>query len=224
MEIDIRDKEIINQTVNFVRTYHSKQSKLPTVPGPDEEGLKLLARVYTIAKKYRQLEKENHYKDEYGASTWRGDFEFYRNIHFVLTWCDKFSVCIDAYFPIDPNGQEQPHQGPAPAAKVGRPSQLDKTVKDYMLLKDDDQKDELLNKLHELIDGEKGRGTALVVLVCEVMGLMTKPGYTVMVKEFGDIGARSGYDGYHDKGINYFKKEEINGIMTHLARFKDGLK
>ena len=93
-----------------------------------------------------------------------------------------------------------------------------------MLLKDDDQKDELLKKLHELIDGEKGRGTALVVLVCEVMGLMTKPGYTVMVKEFGDIGARSGYDGNHNKGINYFKKEEINGIMTHLARFKDGLK
>ncbi len=95
MEIDIRDKEIINQTANFVRTYHSKQSKLPVVPGPDEEGLKLLSRVYTIAKKYRQQEKENHYKDEYGASTWRGDFEFYRNIHFVLTWCDKFSVFID---------------------------------------------------------------------------------------------------------------------------------
>lgn len=95
MEIDIRDKEIINQTANFVRTYHSKQSKLPVVPGPDEEGLKMLERVYTIAKKYRQQEKENHYKDEYGASTWGGDPEFYRNIHFVLTWCDKFSVFID---------------------------------------------------------------------------------------------------------------------------------
>lgn len=92
MEIDIRDKEIINKTANFVRTYHSKQSKLPVAPGPDEEGLKLLSRVYAIAKKYRQQEKENHYKDEYGASTWGGDPEFYRNIHFVLTWCDKFSV------------------------------------------------------------------------------------------------------------------------------------
>ena len=59
MEIDIKDKEIINQTANFVRTYHSKQSKLPVVPGPDEEGLKMLERVYTIAKKYRQQEKEN---------------------------------------------------------------------------------------------------------------------------------------------------------------------
>ena len=95
MEIDIKDKEIINQTVDFVRTYHSKQSKLPVVPGPDEEGLKLLSRVYTIAKKYRQQEKENHYKDEYGAITWHCDSEFYRNIHFVLTWCDKFSVFID---------------------------------------------------------------------------------------------------------------------------------
>lgn len=115
----------------------------------------------------------------------------------------------------------QPVEAAAPA---GRPSHKGKTVKDCMLLQDDEQKNELLKKLHELIDGKKGRGAALVILVCEVMGLMTKPDHAAMVKEFGNIGVRQGYNDYHSRGYKSYPQEETKGIEEHLARFKDCLK
>lgn len=142
----------------------------------------------------------------------------------TVPFCEAWINWIDTYFPIDPNGQQQPGQETALAASAGRPSHKDKTVKDCMLLQDDEQKNELLKKLHELIDGKKGRRVALVVLVCEAMGLMTNPGHAVMMKEFGYIGARSGYNRFHDMGIKNYKKEEADGIMVHLAGFRDSLK
>lgn len=142
----------------------------------------------------------------------------------ILSFCEAWLHWIDTYFPIDPNGQQQPGQETALAASAGRPSHKDKTVKDCMLLQDDEQKNELLKKLHELIDGKKGRRVALVILVCEAMGLMTNPGHAVMMKEFGYIGARSGYNRFHDMGIKNYKKEEADGIMVHLAGFRDSLK
>lgn len=211
MEIDIRDKEIINQTANFVRTYHSKQSKLPVVPGPDEEGLTLLLRVYTIAKKYRQQEKENHYKDEYGASTWRGDFEFYRNIHFVLTWCDKFSVFIDE------NIEAPAKQKNTASSRPGV------TVKDFMLIDSDDEKERLLKTLHTLIDGEQGKGTALAVLVCMELGLMRKPAFSVMLAEFPGIGSRQGFNKHFYKGYSAYLQQEIDCIKAHLVGFQSSI-
>ena len=86
------EKDIINQTANFVRSYHSKFSN--GLVTPDKEGLKMLAGVYDIAQKYRLQAQKNYYKDEYGAACWHNDFEFYRNVNFILAWCDKFSFLI----------------------------------------------------------------------------------------------------------------------------------
>lgn len=86
------EKDIINQTANFVRSYHSKFSN--GLVTPDKEGLKMLAGVYHIAQKYRLQAQKNYYKDEYGAACWHNDFEFYRNVSFILAWCDKFTILI----------------------------------------------------------------------------------------------------------------------------------
>ena len=148
----------------------------------------------------------------------------YRDFVSIKYLCADWVKWIDRYFPVDPDSQQQPRQDTAPAAPAGRPSHKGKTVKGCMLLQDDEQKNELLKKLHELIDGNKGRRVALVILVCEAMGLMNNPGYAVMMKEFGYIGARSGYNRFHDMGIKNYKKEEADGIMVHLAGFRDSLK
>ena len=114
-------------------------------------------------------------------------------------------------------------QEPAAPRPAGRPSQHGKTIKDYMWLKDDKQKEKLLKKLHQLIDGRKGKAVALVIVVCSAMGLMEKPGHLIMVNEFGDIGNRSGYDRYFSKGYRGYTDEETKGIEKHLAPFKVAL-
>lgn len=93
-----------------------------------------------------------------------------------------------------------------------------KTITDYMMLKDDDQKQKLLDKLHTLIDGNKGYYVALVVLVCVKRGLLkTKPSYTVMKNTFIDIGAKSGYDGQYSMGLKHYTEEEIKGVEEHIS-------
>ena len=141
----------------------------------------------------------------------------------VLSRCDNWIDWIDRYFPPDQSAAHQVAQEPAAPAPAGRPSQHGKTIKDYMLLKDDEKKDELLMKLHQLIDGNKGTGAAFVILACESLGIMTKPGHKVMINEFPGIGSRSGYDKGHRKGYMNYSREERTGIEEHLAPFKVAL-
>ncbi len=65
------------------------------------------------------------------------------------------------------------------------------------LLIQDDKKDELLKKLHLLIDTKKGKPVALVIRLCVELGLMNKPTFGVLQAEFGDIGHHSNYDKYY---------------------------
>lgn len=102
------------------------------------------------------------------------------------------------------------------------PKKKSKSIKDLMLVQEE-QKEQLTDTLHRLIDGKKGKDVALVILVCVQHGLMKKPEYSIMKEIFGEIGAKSGYNSYFLKGLSAYRPEEIKGIETRLSSFIDGL-
>ncbi|MBR0494386.1 MAG: hypothetical protein IJJ83_11605 [Muribaculaceae bacterium] len=95
-------------------------------------------------------------------------------------------------------------------------------IMELMLLDDDEQKQRLLDVLHKLVDKKKGKHVALVFLVCEKCGLMTKPTHQILTSIFGDIGTKSGYNNYYSKGLSSYTPEEIKGIETHILPFVNG--
>lgn len=78
-----------------------------------------------------------------------------------------------------------------------------------------EDKDKVLTKLHSLINGKRGKNVALVIIASVEMGIITKPTYKEVQKEFGDIGAESGYNKYMDK--SKFTKVEYDGIKNRLS-------
>ena len=95
-------------------------------------------------------------------------------------------------------------------------------IMELMLLDDEEQKQRLLDVLHKLVDKKKGKHIALVFLVCEKCGLMTKPTHQILTSIFGDIGTKSGYNNYYSKGLSSYTPEEIKGIETHILPFVNG--
>lgn len=104
-----------------------------------------------------------------------------------------------------------------------RPTTTQRTIFDYMLLENQEQKQKLLETLHTLIDGKKGKDIALVILVCINQGLMQKPTHIILTETFGDIGVKSGYNTAYSKGLENYLPQEINGIETKLKPFINGL-
>lgn len=76
------------------------------------------------------------------------------------------------------------------------------------------EKEERLRRLHKVIDGKKGKDVSLYILIAIEKGWITKPTYTQVKNEFGDIGDKSGYNAYLNK--NKFSDEEINGAKESL--------
>lgn len=85
------------------------------------------------------------------------------------------------------------------------------TFKDKIIA---ENKNEVLNKLHSMIDGKRGKNVALVIFASVEIGLILKPTYTEVKNEFGNVGAESGYNNYLDK--SKFSDSEINGIKKRL--------
>ena len=98
------------------------------------------------------------------------------------------------------------------------------TIMDLMLLDSDGQKQKLLATLHSLIDGKKKKGkyVALVFLICEKYGLISKPTHNLLTPIFGEIGSKSGYNNYYKKGLSVYTDTEIMGIEEHILPFVDG--
>lgn len=89
------------------------------------------------------------------------------------------------------------------------------------LLVQDDKKDELLKKLHLLIDTKKGKPVALVIRLCVELGLMSKPTFGVLKAEFPGIGNKSGYNTHYREYETRYTKVEIEGMKAHLITFQD---
>ena len=98
----------------------------------------------------------------------------------------------------------------AETAETATPSTS--TIMELMLLDDEEQKERLLDVLHKLVDRKKGKHVALVFLVCEKCGLMTKPTHQILTSIFGDIGTKSGYNNYYSKGLSSYTPEEIKDL------------
>ncbi len=113
-----------------------------------------------------------------------------------------------------------------PVEAAARPGKQTKTIKDYILLQDNEQKDRLIKVLHSLLDNKKGRWAGLVVAISVRLGLLAKPTFKMLVAEFGDIGNESGFNKYYDiagkalKGeINTYRKDEIGIIKDKFSCF-----
>ena len=74
-------------------------------------------------------------------------------------------------------------------------------------------KEQLLEKLHKLIDGKKGKFVANVIKACCGIGFIVKPTYTQVRNEFGDIGAKSGYNKYMSEQYNNEDSESIKKAL-----------
>lgn len=108
---------------------------------------------------------------------------------------------------------------PTPLEK-GHQEPKEESLKDYFLVPDD-QKNKLLDKLHTLLDGKKGKYVALVFLVCVENGIMSKkPSFKILEQTFGDIGNRTGYSKYSNIPLSGYDQTEINGIEKHIKPFK----
>ena len=95
-----------------------------------------------------------------------------------------------------------------PTRGRGRPKE---TLKDKMINDADGKK---LQRLHEIWGGRKGKDAALIIVACIKTGWMSKPTYTQVKDEFGDIGHKSGYNKYIDE--KKFTDEEIEGAKNNL--------
>lgn len=90
----------------------------------------------------------------------------------------------------------------------GRPKE---TLKDKML---DDTDGKKLQTIHTKICGKKGKDATLIILACIKKGWMTRPTYTQVKNEFGDIGSKTGYNRYLNEQA--FTKEELEGVINSL--------
>lgn len=124
--------------------------------------------------------------------------------------CSDWIDWIDRYFPPEQSKQEQNNE---------KPVKQDEDLTSYLLVQADKQ-DELLKKLHLLIDGKKGKSVALVIHLCVELGLMSKkPTFGVLTAEFGNIGNASGFNSYYGKYETSYTKEEKDGLKRHFEPF-----
>lgn len=83
------------------------------------------------------------------------------------------------------------------------------------ILGDSQKKDRTLKALHNLIDGKKGKGVALVIHAACTANLIIKPTFTQVKNEFGDIGNASGYNRYM-RETYVFTDRELDAIRSQF--------
>lgn len=66
----------------------------------------------------------------------------------------------------------------------------------YIIYADSPRKAKAKAMLHDLIDGKQGKWVALVIRCCINCGLITKPKYSDLIAEFGNVIGKSNYKKY----------------------------
>ena len=69
--------------------------------------------------------------------------------------------------------------------------------------------EEILTALHTFIDGKKGRAVAVVVNCAMEEGLINRPTFPVLQKEFGDIGSPQAYSKAMNEGFSEAEKRRF---------------
>lgn len=160
-----------------------------------------------------KAESENNFKMEYVCAHWRAfirnHYDYYEGLHW--DWIDRDSTKDDTSSNNSTNTAKN------------KPRKT-KTIKDYILLDDIEQKQKFLDKLHTLIDDNIGKYVAFVIRTCVKHGLMRKPKFPILKQTFGDIGNVSGYSKYYKLPLTEENdKNEIKGIETHILPFLDSI-
>ena len=75
---------------------------------------------------------------------------------------------------------------------------------------------DMIKALYKAMKGKIGKEAALIITVAMENGLITKPAYSAVRNEFGDIGSRSGFNNYAYK-LERFTKVEIEGAKRQLG-------
>lgn len=112
----------------------------------------------------------------------------------------------------------QPQQGGSDAAYKMQPQRKrGKSFIDYIVVED---KENYLSKLHDLIGNKVGKTVALVIKAAiETKGLMARPTSTMVEKEFGNIGSKSGYNKYMN--YDFSRDSDYRTITEILERYVD---
>lgn len=121
-----------------------------------------------------------------------------------------------------PQQQENPQAGNCEAKHVETPQkpqngQRGRKAKPFAcyLLGDEAQKAATLKALHTLLQGKSGKDVVLILRAAVEAGKITKPTFTPVKNEFGDIGSESGYNRYMNNE-RAFSNKEIQGAITAL--------
>ena len=105
--------------------------------------------------------------------------------------------------------QENADQQPK---KKGKPV---KSFKDKMV---DDVDGKKLQKIHSVMSGKTGKDAVLIVYACFNNGwVVSKPSYTAVKDEFGEVVCKSQYDGYWKGAKDIFTEQEIDGVKKNLT-------
>ena len=98
--------------------------------------------------------------------------------------------------------------------RKGRPkTQIPKMMID-LLLGNEMERKRTLSLLHSAIDGKIGKEVAFVIYACyKANKLTSKPPYSTMKQEFGDIGNESGFNRYFKEADWRLNKDELKSRM-----------
>lgn len=111
--------------------------------------------------------------------------------------------------PLPDGKQENADQQPK---KKGKPV---KSFKDKMV---DDVDGKKLQKIHSVMSGKTGKDAVLIVYACFDNGwVVSKPSYTAVKDEFGEVVCKSQYDGYWKGAKDIFTEQEIDGVKKNLT-------
>ena len=98
---------------------------------------------------------------------------------------------------------------PSKAASRHRPSS---TFVQFII--DSTRCEEVLARLHELIDGKPPKNCALTIFAAQQKGMLTQPSYKALSEEFPEIGDRKNYTYYLSRKNNY--EIDINSIEKSI--------
>lgn len=116
------------------------------------------------------------------------EFEM-KNLEVALTHIESlFGISI---FPMEPEKTTYTDQHEPEAYKSRKRGRPTYPIAFFILESD---KDSLLKRMHDLMDGKTGKNALVIIKACVVIGYMTKPQYKAVVNEFGNICSQSCYN------------------------------
>lgn len=81
------------------------------------------------------------------------------------------------------------------------------------MINDDGQR---LMKLHKMMKGRKGKRAAAVIIAAMQLGWMEQPTFSEVEAEFGQIGAKAGFNKYMAGGAYLIREEDIEALKNGL--------